>query len=220
LVALIAFCLNVFYQTHIEPNIVPRIDIKRIVYVKVIVDKAFRDYPGWERLIQDLIKESSYHFDCQLGIEIAFKRIGDIETMSAKDTQSSTINVVHRLWQRACNIVNAETDLDWIAEHVDPEDCDIIVYFAGKSYGMYRGCVNDIFGNCALIAYNSRENSFQKMLRVFIHEIGHLFGAMHTNRKSSVMYPSPVKSLKFDEINKKIILKNKWRNFQQQPEEN
>ena len=224
LVALIAFCSVVFYRTDIEPNLVPRIDIKRIVHEKIVVDKAFRDYQRWERVIQNLIKQSSYHFNHQLGIEIVFKRIEGIETPSVTDARSPIMNTRFPLFvslgQHICNMINAKTDLDYMAERVNPEDCEIIIYFTGKNYGLYMGCVNDILGNCALITYNFRESSFQKMLCVSVHEIGHLFGAVHINRKSSVMYPGSLKSLKFDKINRKRILKYKWRIFQEQSRKN
>lgn len=224
LVALIAFCSVVFYRTDIEPNLVPRIDIKRTVYVKVMVDKVFRDYPGWERLIQDLIKQSSYHFNSQFGIEIVFKGIEGIETPSVTDIRSSMIGAKFSwlilLGQHVCNIVNAKTDLDYAAEHVNSEDYDIIVYFTGKNYGLYLGCVNEIPGRYTLIIHNGREDGFQKTLHVFVHEIGHLFGAVHINCKNSVMCPGSFKSLKFDKINKKRILKYKWRIFQEQSREN
>jgi len=224
LVALIAFCSVVFYRTDIEPNLVPRIDIKRTVYAKVMVDKAFRNYPGWERLIQDLIKQSSYHFNRQLGIEIVFKRIEGIETPSVTDARSPIMNTRFPLFvslgQHICNIINAKTDLGYAAEHVNPEDCDIIVYFTGKNYGLYLGCVNEIPGKYTLVTHNGREDGFQKTLTTFIHEIGHLFGAEHVSNEDSVMHPGSFESLEFDKINKKRILKYKWRNFKEQPKEN
>ena len=47
----------------------------------------------------------------------------------------------------------------------------------------------------------------------FLHEIGHLFGAVHFFHTSSVMYPNVTKSLKFDQVNKALILKA----FKKQP---
>jgi len=190
-----------------------------------MVDRAFRDYPGWERFVQDLIKQSSYHLNRQLGIEIVFKRIEGIETPSVTDAQSLVMGARSswfiQLGQYVCNVVNAQTDLDYVAERVNPEDCDIIVYFTGKNYGSYLGCVNEIPGRYTLITYDDRKHDFQKILHVFVHEIGHLFGAKHVSNENSVMRSGSFESLEFDKINRKLILlRYKWRNFQQQPEEN
>ena len=189
-----------------------------------MVDKAFRDHPGWERLIQDLIKQSSYHFNRQLGIEIVFKGIEGIETPSVTDSRSSVMGArlpwLIQLGHHVCNIVNTKTDLDYAAEHVNSEDCDIVVYFTGKNYGLYLGCVNEIPGKYTLVTHKDREDGFQKTLHTLVHELGHLFGAKHVSNKDSVMRPGSFKSLEFDKINRKRILKYKWRNFQQQPEEN
>ena len=190
-----------------------------------MVDKAFRDHPGWERLIQDLIKQSSYHFNRQLGIEIVFKGIEGIETPSVTDARSSIMDTGFPsfvwLGHHICNIVNAETDLDYVAEHIDPEDCDIVVYFTGKNYGLYLGCVNEIPGRYTLVTHSGSKDGFQKTLHILVHEIGHLFGAKHVSSKDSVMCPGSFESLEFDKINRKpILLKYKWRNFKEQPKEN
>jgi len=221
LVVLAGFCFTLFYFTNIE---VDKNSPKRTVYIKVLADKEFRFFSGWEKTIRNLVDRSSEQFDEQLGIMLKIRKIKDIETpFIAKDLPavmgSDSLGLIAMV-RRICDIVNVETELDWLVENIDFEDCDIIVYFTGRNHGMYLGCVNDIPGNCALIVYNPRENSFQKMLCVFVHEMGHLFGAVHINCKSSVMHPSSLESLKFDKINKELILKHKWRDFQQQPEKN
>ena len=77
-----------------------------------------------------------------------------------------------------------------------------------------------MFGRRALITYEGGEVGFEKAVGIFVHEIGHLFGAVHFDRRSSVMYKGSRRSLEFDEINKELILKKKYRNFKEQPEEN
>jgi len=152
LVVLAGFCFTLFYFTNIE---VDKNSPKRTVYIKVLADKEFRFFSGWEKTIRNLVDRSSEQFDEQLGIMLKIRKIKDIETpFIAKDLPavmgSDSLGLIAMV-RRICDIVNVETELDWLVENIDFEDCDIIVYFTGRNHEMYMGCVNDIPGNLSLI---------------------------------------------------------------------
>lgn len=54
-------------------------------------------------------------------------------------------------------------------------------------------------------------NKGYEITRVLIHELGHLFGAEHTEENSVMNVPATTNQ--FDEKNRKIVINNKWRKF-------
>lgn len=229
LVVLIAFCSTVFANRGQE--ILP----ERILEVKVLADETFRTRSEWKQIIENTTRKAFAEFEKQLGIKPKNKIVEEvtveydfteidkrIEELKTKFLQSSSIlsdAVIYKLLERM-SAYKAEEEINWLKEHVDFEDYDIVVYFSSKDYGMADGYVDDIPGRWTLITYDGKEDSFQRTVHVLVHELGHLFGAVHYFDESSVMSPNPYKTLKFDEINKKLILKKKYRNFKEQPEEN
>jgi predicted Zn-dependent protease len=206
---------------------------KRIVYIKAVADKEFTSYSDWRNLIRTIVKQGSYQFRTQLGIELKVRIIKGLEVESDFTGINKQIKQLKsRLhWvSLAAPITYAAIDalertklkmeIGLLAEHVAFEGCDIIVYFSGKDYIVNNGLAESLIGRRALVSSGSKKIDVEKMVNLFVHEIGHLFGAVHFYQESSVMWPGLRRSSKFDKVNKKIILKNKWRDFKRQPEKN
>lgn len=215
LVVLMAFCLVIF-TTKIHFDKDSQIGLKRTVHLKIAADKEFRLHCDWEKFIREVVKEASKQFDSQLGIKLKIEEIEEVETEIAAGKNFLRIGEATLFFTAVgdyfCNIVSMKLGIDWVAGNIDPEDCDMVVCFSGKTHGEVLGMVDQISGRYALITH-SKEDSLQKTLHIFIHEIGHLFGAVHFFHTSSVMYPNATKSLKFDQVNKALILKA----FKKQP---
>jgi predicted Zn-dependent protease len=82
---------------------------------------------------------------------------------------------------------------------------DILIGFTEKLKSRHKEAFGHYAVGCILIG--ACETSYSK---VILHEIGHHFGAEHTDDQKSIMYSKRLKdsSYDFDEENKKIILKN------------
>lgn len=210
---------------------------ERTLQLKIIADETSRVHCGWEQIIKDVVKEASAEFNKQLGIKLEIKALEEIKVeydfteidekireLEAKLLQSNSTLFgfdleTYKLLE-SWSGHKVEEEVRWLKERVDFDDCDIVVHFSSKYYGIAGGYVDDIPGQWILIRYSDREDSFQRTVHTFIHELGHVFGAVHYFDESSIMYPKAYKTLKFDKINKKLILKHKFRNFKEQSEEN
>ena len=232
LVVLIVFCSTVFANRGQE--ILP----ERILEVKILADETFRTRSEWEQIIEKITGKAFAEFEKQLGIKLEIKIVEEvtveydfteidrkIEELRTKLILSSSILPDDSMLfdeetydlLGAWSEYKAEEEINWLKEHVNFEDYDIVVYFSSKDYERAAGYVDDIPGRWALITYDGKED---RTVHILVHEMGHLFGAIHYFDESSVMYSKTYKTLKFDEINKKLILKHKFRNFKEQPEEN
>lgn len=224
---LIIFCAFVFVSCN--QDFFP----KRTLQLKIVADETFGAHHRWERFAKEVVKEASSITDKQFGIKLEIKNLEKvkIECDTAQidkqikklkpqlQSKSSIIVTDASLRLKLCGIRKAEKEIEWLKERVDYEDCDIIIYFSSKDYGIVVGYADYNFGAWALVVYrHGEENSFQLTLHTFIHEIGHLFGAVHTKDETFIMHRqiSGLDVLKFDKFNKKLIFKNKWRDFKKQ----
>lgn len=67
----------------------------------------------------------------------------------------------------------------------------------------------ELKGNYSVVSVDTQEG-----LLVFIHEFGHLFGALDLDDKESVMYKKAIGSLRWDKKSKEVILANKTRSWE------
>lgn len=196
--AFIVFC-SIIFVSHYE-SLFSKQSV-RTIHIKVLTDRALRFYSGWEKFIEKITKEASAEFNRQLGIKLKIKKFEEMETF--RDARDGTH---HKEWN----------ELNRLADDINPENCDIIICFSGELCRTYAGSANEILGRLILLV-RLKEFSYEQMRCVFIHEVGHLFGAKHTNNPHSVMYTGAGMycALEFDRDSKEIILKNKWRNFKE-----
>lgn len=180
-----------------------RILDKRTVYLKIVVEESFEPHCGWVQFFGNMTGEASKQFDKQLGIKFEIKKIEKINNLPNPLYNIDTTVMIG-------GVIYRTNDADWMMNHIDPENCDIVICFSSE-FRTYSGC-SKVLGRYAFITYYG---NFKKTLRVFIHEVGHLFGAMHIEDVNSVMYWKSVYPwpLEFDDINKELIFKYKWRNF-------
>ncbi len=229
-VVLIALCLFVLANYSKDPS------EKRILNLKILADGTFRDNPGWKYIIEHVTREAAYEFNRQLGIVLKVKIIEELDatcyfspSIDKEIKEIETIKAHLPLFNKELNdrlydlsFYKSEQELIWLKKHVDFDDCDIVVFFSSNEYGIVTGSVDEIYGKWALVAYGAeKENSLSRVLRTFIHEIGHSFGAVHVNSRDSVMSQgwSESRGLTFDKFNKKRILKYARENLKKQPKQ-
>lgn len=200
----------------------------RTVNIKLVVDEDFRSHAHWEQIADHIINASSQEFERQLRIRFKVKVIQQVRTgylFSAVDEayvqmlreESRSPEYIFANPSRVTRIRNLKlwSGLTWIYRHIDFENKDLVVFFSGKCYQSAVGCVERALGRMVLLSHR-RDNRIEETIQACIHEFGHIFGARHTDRKLSVMHPYNLESRKFDDANRKLILRHKWRNFRKQ----
>lgn len=193
----------------------------RTVYIKIVTDKAFRS-PAWQKIVKELVRATSLQFSQQFRIKFEIKEIEDRETFLGIEKLAEDNATKHNEQDQSfCRIfmgIQKEDKertqlLNQLVQGINPSDCDIIFCFTGK-HCKFSARVNNIPGRFVLLSLKG-ENKFSKV-RILVHEIGHLFGANHTDideAESVMFWGTYKKSLKFDKKNREIILKNKWLDF-------
>jgi len=174
-----------------EKNRVPECD--RIIYVKVAVDEEYKkiiatqkDYgliwqeeslyfmKNWqvENFVEKIIERSSKSFEYQFGIKLVL--VG-IETWSPKTQTSFSLSRE-------------------LKSQISSEDCDIVIGFTGKindrtAIGLGEFPQGDSLGNYILILLPKALrwvgylfNSYRLQSYILVHELGHNFGAVHTEK--------------------------------------
>ena len=217
LIILISICLLADHSDNLL--IQAKINKKQTFYLKVVTDKHFRYYYKWQELVRDIIENASKEFDSQLRIRFEIKEFEEIETTRVMDILPSlkktmSAELIALAWRVSC-FYNGDTRVCGLAQQVDPGDCDFVVGFSGERFGEGAGWAIDAPGRYTLITYLNYSESPLMLLDYFVHEMGHLLGAGHVEDIDSVMCggENSSSSLKFDEKSKKLIFKNKWRNF-------
>ncbi len=205
---------------------------QRTVNIKLVIDEDFRRYSQWEKIANNIINASSQEFERQLGIRFKIKAIQPVKTgylfAAVDERYNQMLKEANQLKEFREHILANPSylvkirdlklwaGLTWVYRHVDFENNDLIVFFSGKYYGSVRGCVERILRRMALLSHRP-DNNTEEAIQAFIHELGHIFGAVHTDNQASVMHYSAEESRQFDDANKKLILENhKWRNFKSQ----
>jgi hypothetical protein len=186
---------------------------QRIVRVKALADSSFRERsPRWSEEAAGLVEAASDYFEREFGIRFA---TSNIAPWSPEKGSRSTALLLERL-QRDAPLKGRQG-----------VDYDLVIGFTGEPVNAYRGRARvDRIGNCAeglgsyVVSAVSRrfryraDNSEPELdLLALIHELGHIFGAEHTQDTGSIMHPDFTYRTGLDWKNREIILKNKFCPF-------
>lgn len=182
---------------------------KRVVQVKALADPALRERnPRWDEEIRGLIEAASDYYENEFGIRFVTQ---STTAWPATERISSTAGILSRL----------KRDFPIAGKN---ENYDLIVAFMAEKVNLYfggRGRVDQI-GNCQqglgnyVVTYVSTRFHYTGVnseptidLVSLIHELGHVFGAEHTQDSSSIMNQDFDYRSQFDMKNRSVILKNR-----------
>jgi len=182
---------------------------QRIVRVKVLADPALRARnPRWDEEVHGLVEAASDYYEKEFGIRFVTQSTA---AWPAQEKISSTAELLARLKQ------------DFPA-HKNNENYDLIVAFIAERVNTYfggRGRVDRI-GDCQqglgsyVINYVSTPFHYTGVnsdptidVISLIHELGHIFGAQHSQDIGSIMHENFDYRSEFDMKNRSVILKNR-----------
>ena len=186
---------------------------QRIVRVKALADPRLREeHPRWEEEVRGLVEAASDYFERELGIRFVTQRVAP---WPLKDKIPSTPALMSRL-KTEIPLRDAEGSYD------------LVIAFTGERVNVYFGgrARVDRIGNCREGLGNYLVSSVSAPFRyggpyaepewdvvALIHELGHIFGAEHTQDINSLMHENFDYRTEFDKKNREIILKNKFCPF-------
>ncbi len=185
---------------------------QRIVRVKALADPKLRERnPHWQEEVGELVEAASDHFEREFGIRLVAQSIGP--------------------WPLEERILSTAHLLSYLKEKFPLNEqggsYDLLIGFTGENVDTYKGRARvDRIGNCqqglgAYVVssvsgpfhYRGRYSEPELDVVALIHELGHIFGAEHTQDISSIMHENFDYRTEFDKKNREIILKNKFCPF-------
>jgi|SRR5712692_5770568 len=186
---------------------------QRIVRVKALADPALRERnPRWDDEVRGLIEASSDYFENEFGVRFV---VQSTAAWTLQEKISSTAGLMVRLKQ--------DFSLD-----KKREDYDLLIAFTAERVNIYsggRGRVDRI-GDCRqglgnyVVVYVSTPFHYTGATTeptidviALIHELGHIFGAEHTQDGQSIMSEHFDYRSEFDMKNRSVILKNRLCSF-------
>ena len=136
----------------------------RNVDLKIAFDEEFRSRNGWRLEIKRLIRDSSVDFEKRFGLRF---RIKSYEPWFSDYTRKSLFGLLNDLRKK-----------------VPQKDCDVVLGFTSQQRLEYdlSGIASYLHGY-VLIRRLPSESAMKTLLK---HELGHLFGAIDLEEKSSI----------------------------------
>ncbi len=185
----------------------------RLVQVKVLADPALREEnPRWRETLEALLEAASDYLEDEFGIRMI---VNSIIPWQLAERSTSTLVLLSQLKKT-------------FPLKQEARSIDLIIGFTGSkvdTYGVGKARVNRL-GNCqeglanymissvsAPFRYLGKESQLEWDVLALIHEMGHIFGAEHTDETISIMHHEFAYRSQFDLQNSKIILKNKYCPF-------
>jgi len=175
----------------------------RTIKVTAAADEEFRTFFNWEREIENRIGFVSDVFTSEVGIK--FKVVRFIEWKS--DDNTNMMQLLLRDLRRSIEKGESDIVIGFTSQFSNQSHSNYDDYIAGLAYS---------FQDYMLVRTirSERWNQYRKF-QSLIHEIGHLFGAVHVKGETSIMQ-NPISSqriLRFDDHNKRILGITKNRDF-------
>jgi Metallo-peptidase family M12 len=177
--------------------------------VKALADFPLRERNGdWDKEVRGLIEAASDYFEREFGIRLVTQSTA---AWPANERFSSTAALLNRLRQ------------DFPLSAKDGA-YDLIIAFTAERVNSYIGgrARVDRIGNCEQGLSNYIVTSVQTPFRyagvnteptlevtALLHELGHVFGAEHTNDTLSIMHENFDYRSAFDMKNRSVILQNR-----------
>ncbi len=189
--------------------------VERTVHVKVAVDDSFMRYPDWQAQIQTRLQAASDQWSRQLGISFVID-------------QCTT-------WQPPQGLTNYLDIVEELHRAVPRGEADIVIAFSRQESPAGQPMPLHVFGISpnfmgytmlydlvVLVGPDPQGGSTALTVRpearieTLIHELGHLFGAVHRTGASAMR---PIPGLPaihvFDDLNAQLIRYARWIDFDQ-----
>ena len=181
----------------------------RIVRVKALGDLKLREEdPRWMQTVKGLIEATSDYFEREFEVRFVVKKITPWPLVAET---TSTVVLLTRLKEKVPLKDRAGS-------------YDLIIGFTGENVSLYvsgRARVDRI-GNCSLglgnylvssvtssFQYQGPDSEIEWDVLALIHEMGHIFGAEHTNDSTSIMHRDFAYRTEFDQRSRDVILQNR-----------
>jgi hypothetical protein len=177
--------------------------------VKALADFSLRERNGdWDKEVRGLVEAASDYFEKEFGIRLVTQSTA---AWPASERLSSTAALLNRLRHD-------------FPSNANDRAYDLIIAFTAERVNSYIGgrARVDRIGNCEQGLSNYIVTSVQTPFRyagmnteptldliALLHELGHVFGAEHTNEPLSIMHENFDYRSAFDLKNRGVILQNR-----------
>ncbi|MCY4488231.1 MAG: M12 family metallo-peptidase [Deltaproteobacteria bacterium] len=179
----------------------------RVVRVKVVADPALRRADaGWRHTARELLRAASDYYEREFNIRLALEAA---EAWRVQGTTTSSVVLMRRLKSA---YPRAGGDRPY----------DVVIGLTQQPLNFYRGgrARADRFGNCTeglgnyIVSHVGEDFTYDDGelnhdAAAIIHEMGHLFGAVHTNDRTSIMHADFALRTGFDAPNRAIVTGNR-----------
>jgi len=184
----------------------------RVVQVKLVADPALRrSDPLWRDTARDLLRAVSDYYEHQFGIQIAHQAT---EPWAVEGTTTSSVSLMKSLKH---SYPGASGQFPY----------DVVIGLTQQPLNFYRGgrARADRFGNCTeglgnyivshVGEFFTHGSELTHDAAALIHEMGHLFGAVHSDDPGSIMFGDFELRTGFDASNRAIVVRNRHCPFAQ-----
>jgi len=179
----------------------------RDLTVGVAVTPSFKNVPDWKSKFRKRLAYASKIFEREF--RVRFKKViyWDWDPSDpAMDMKSMIDDLMYQfpLAARKVDLVLGLSRLEDISKNLNMKDVDVL--------GLSRP-----FSGYTVLRYPDQPLFQIQEETVLVHELGHLFGAVHTGEKDTIMMPYVDRHIptSFDPDNRQIIAANRTMNFQQ-----
>ncbi|MBI4550209.1 MAG: tetratricopeptide repeat protein [Candidatus Omnitrophica bacterium] len=166
----------------------------REVKVGVAVAPGFKSVPGWKNEFERRLAYASRIFETEFKIRLRPSAYWNWHPEESGETRKLLEDLSERFPLDGADLVVGLTRLTVMPEPERIKDLHVI--------GQARP-----FGGYVLIRYPASKLFKIQQETVLVHEIGHVFGAVHTGNRTSIMSPVVERQIPsvFDEANRQII---------------
>lgn len=175
----------------------------REIKIGVAVDPGFKEIRGWEEKFKQRLAYASQIFQREFKIKLVAAAFWD---WSAKSQQKGLHYLLDELMQtqplHGVDLVIGLTRMPAMPDMAQIQDLDVL--------GLARP-----FSGYLVIRYPNNPLFRVQEETVLAHELGHVFGAIHTEDPGSIMAPIVEKQIPdhFDNINRDVVLLTRNMNF-------
>jgi tetratricopeptide (TPR) repeat protein len=187
---------------------------RRTVLVRAAAGPVFRSQPKWEDRLRSRLAAAAKHISRQVEIDLALLAV---EPWDRQGTTADGLDLVAEL-QNEVPPVGADVVIGFVAQEREAQSVGDRVEVRGYTLGIAPcltgyGIVSDVIASRDGKQYRVPE---AKLLENLIHEVGHLFGAVHVTG-NSVMRPSPggPAVYEFDALNLEVMRTCRWVEFEE-----
>lgn len=187
---------------------------RRTILVRAAAGPVFRSQPNWENRLRSRLAAAAEHISRQVEIDLALLAV---DPWDRSGTTADGLDLVAEL-QDEVPAEGADVVIGFVAEKREAETLGDRVEVRGYTLGMAPcfagyGVVSEVIAAQGGTQYRVPE---AKLLENLIHEVGHLFGAVHVNG-DSVMRATPEGPpvYGFDPPNIELMRTCRWVDFEQ-----